>query len=103
MVIIIICLFLCLFHTFIADKVNQFDSSNVYKFYKDDILDSEDENEDDDDSKSMFEKMAAKMESLAPDRGVMKQMLQQGTGDLVPPGAHVIGNKSYEVEWSHCV
>lgn len=85
-------LYVCLFHVFIADKVSQFDSSDVYKFYKEDILDNEDENEDDDDTLSPFEKMAAKMESIVPDRGVLKQMLHQGTGDIVPPGAHVIGN-----------
>ena len=91
-------------HTFIADKVNQFDSSNVYKFYKEDILDNEDDNDDDDDdSQSMFERMAKKMESLVPDAGVLKQMLQQGTGENVPPGAHVIGNNTSELRLNGAV
>lgn len=72
------------------DGLCQYDSSNIYKFYKEDFLDN-DQNDDDDENLTPFESMAAKMENLTADGGVKKQTVRHGVGEVVPPGSSVTG------------
>lgn len=69
----------------------QYDSSHIYKFYKEDFLDNDQNDDDDDENMTPFESMAAKMENLTEDGGIKKQTIRHGVGDVVPPGSNVTG------------
>lgn len=69
----------------------QYDSSHIYKFYKEDFPDNDQNDDDDDENLTPFESLAAKMENLTEDGGVKKQTVRHGVGEIVPPGSNVTG------------
>jgi FKBP-type peptidyl-prolyl cis-trans isomerase len=81
------------------EKFQQYEPSDVYRYYREDILDmhsrrdaghGSDENDDDDDKDvSQFERLVRRMEKVTVDGGVKKQILRPGVGSVVERGAHV--------------
>ncbi|KAJ8301513.1 hypothetical protein KUTeg_020500 [Tegillarca granosa] len=67
-----------------------FAREDVYhNFYDAGDLSDDDDDDDEDDDASPFEKMARNMEDISGDGGVMKKILQEGSGNVLPKGALV--------------
>ena len=73
-----------------------FDDADVYKYYSTDTQGEEDASDDSDTDSQLtpFAKLARKMKDITTDqdKGVLKDMLRQGTGNVVPSDAFVTGN-----------
>jgi len=73
-----------------------FDDADVYKYYSTDTQGEDDASDDSDTDSQLtpFARLARKMKDITTDKdkGVLKDMLRQGTGNVVPPDAFVTGN-----------
>jgi len=69
-------------------------SREGYKYYEQDILDSnvDDDKSSDTEDTNLFERIAKKMVDITPDGGVKKQTVVHGIGEVVPRDANVISN-----------
>jgi len=75
-------------------EANEECSYEGYKYYEQDILDNDaedDKSSDTDDSQS-FEKIAKRMVDITADGGVKKQTLLHGIGEVISPDANVLSN-----------
>lgn len=72
--------------------LGQYDSSAIkdgYKYFGEDFCNGDDEETDGDIME--FDRLATKMVKITSDGGVMKQVIVQGVGDVVPAKAFVTG------------
>ena len=75
-----------------AENFRQFEPGDVYKYFKEDILDGDDDPDNVD--LSTFDKLELRMVAVTTDGGVKKEVLRPGSGDIVYPGACVTGQSS---------
>ena len=64
----------------------------MYKYFKEDILDGDDDPDNVD--LSTFDKLELRMVAVTTDGGVKKEVLRPGSGDIVYPGACVTSQSS---------
>eukprot|EP00058_Branchiostoma_floridae_P009368 XP_002594856.1 hypothetical protein BRAFLDRAFT_86023 [Branchiostoma floridae] len=78
-----------------------FDAEDVFQQLSRAPLDDESEDSSTEDlDMSPFERLSVKMESLCGDRGVVKKVVKQGVGDVVPAGAYVRVHYNGYLEYS---
>lgn len=74
----------------------------MYKYYSPDTQGVDDASDDSDTDSQLtpFAKLARKMEDITKeqDKGVLKDMLRQGTGNIVPPDGFVTGDLAFIFE-----
>ncbi|KAK2172421.1 hypothetical protein NP493_962g00018 [Ridgeia piscesae] len=81
-----------------------FDDADVYKYYSTDTQGEEDASDDSDTDSQLtpFAKLARKMKDITTDqdKGVLKDMLRQGTGNVLPSDAFVTVHYNAYLEYS---